>query len=230
MIVTNDSLNIDKRLIELHDILKNESLELVLVKGVVWNRGKIIQGADLDFYIVRNGFAPYESVSESARMNIQNLFRGMLISPRRGDYNVEDRVKLFYVDTEMRLGLKESDLTFANDESETFFTEGIYRTPSSFKPNKKQVIFILNRFLEEGGAFRRIDKKTYYPVLNFCMNNHSLYYKMLSSFEQEKGLFRPVTRIDYKKFVLANFNGQNSEDFIYVKPLHKALKEVLQHD
>ena len=207
MIVTNDLLSIDRRLIEAYNILKNENLELVLIKGVVWNKGKILQGADLDFYIAQNGFIPYESASENIRINIQNLFHGTLISPRRDDYHVDNRVELFYVDTEMRLGLEESYLTFANDESETFFMKGIYSTPSSFKPNKKQVIFILNRFLEESGDFRRIDKKTYHILLDFCKNNHFLYYKMLSSFEQENGLFRPVTGLDYKKLVLEHFNG-----------------------
>ncbi len=230
MKVINDLLTIDKRLQEVDSILKTENFKLVLVKGIVWNKGKILQGADLDFYIETKGFVPYESASANARESIQNLFPRMLISPRREDYNVEDRVKSFYVDAEMRLGLKESDLAFANDESKTFFMDGVYSTSSGFKPNKKQAIFILNRFLEESGDFRRIENKTYHAVLDFCKNNHFLYYKMLSSFGQENGLFRPVVRLDYRKIVLEHFNGENKDDFIYIKPLHKALKEVLQHD
>lgn len=230
MKIKNTLLNIDNRLFEARRILKTENLEMVLVKGIVWNKGKILQGADLDFYIENNEFIPYESASENARKNIQNLFSGMLISPRKDDYNIEDRVKSFYVDAEMRVGLEESNVTFANDESKTFFIEGVYNTPPSFKPNKKQVIFVLNRCLEEGGDFRRMERKTYLKLLDFCKINHSLYYQMLSSFWQENGLLRPPFGLDYKKLVLENFNGANKEDFIYIKPLHKALEEVLQNE
>lgn len=219
-------LKIDPRLNLLGEQAQRQDTVVVVVKGVAWNRGMILDGADLDFYF-RNaeGFLPYGEAPAETRGMFATLFPDMLTIPRLHDHLVESRTAVYHVDVELSLAQPEQKLEFANSESREFYESGFLSVPSSFQINTGFVRFVLNRFLEETGNSRTLDAGTYQAVLDYVSSKgHNLYREMLSHFFRDNGVYRP-SGMYYDKLVKDHFdNGAGREDFIYIKPLCKALK------
>ena len=223
------NLPLDERLPILRKSLADQNLELVLVKGIVWNRGRLLAGADLDFYLRRDGeFKDYDELSCDRKKSVEQLFSGVLISPRKTDIKIDQRVKMFYVDAEMSFDEYGASVDFANYESKRFFEEGYFDCPDDFFPSINFVRFILNRFLEESGQKRTLSPRAYQKSkesLHQCTS--SLYAKILSSFLKKNNCRQAPASLPYEELVLQHFSeGGSKEDVIFIKPLNKTYKNL----
>jgi hypothetical protein len=227
--------NIDPRLIELSTLSEKEGLEFVIVKGTSWNKGQILEGSDLDFYMTRDKqYLVYEVVPAPIKDYIKEEFRDLLVVPRGDDFDSKIRAKEFYIDCVTILRTSNGSFNFAeayfiNPESRLFYENGILEISSEFEICPKFIRFTLNRMLEETGRTRRMTPYVYEESLDAItrLGLPVLYTKLLKSFERVDGLYKPVLDCDLasevKEFIL---NGGLPEYLIYVKPLNKAYKAL----
>lgn len=222
-------LNIDERFFKLVQEFNQKGLEFVLVKGIVWNRGRLLEGADLDFYVREKGQCiDYNKIPAKLRENLESQFRGVLISPRETDSSVEERIKRFYVDAELILEQEHAQVLFANSESKYFFERGFYSFSNGFIPSDFTVRFVLNRFLEETGRNRTLSGQVYEILMNYvCCSGNKLYKEILTSFTKKDGLYYSPQYLPYIQLVQDHLDvGGPREDLIFIKPLNKALKMI----
>ena len=220
-------LDVDSRFNQISDEFNKSGLDFVLVKGVVWNKGQLLDGADLDFYVIQNGaFVPFETISKDLQNLVNDNFPNVLISPRIDDFNSAERVRRFYVDAEMVLDETDALLKYANENSRLFFEEGIYDLPSDFKTSLFTIRFALNRLLEEGKVDRKLSKTSYDLLKNYAKSlDYNIYDEMLNSFTQSGDVYIPSKNIDYDSLVENHLkNNFAKEDVIFIKPLNAALK------
>jgi hypothetical protein len=218
----HEELNIDKRFFEITQRFNQNGLEFVLVKGIVWNRGRLLDGADLDFYVRENEqFKDYCEIPLKLKEDLESQFQGVLISPRETDFNIDERTQRFYVDAELVLNQNYANLLFANSESRDFFEKGVYSVPDGFIPSDFTVRFVLNRFLEETGFDRTLSLQAYEKLADYVRcSEKEIYKKMLDSFSKEDGLYHPPQFLPYTQLVLDHLHmGRPREDLIFIKPL-----------
>ena len=223
------NLDVDGRLFKVNKVFNDDGEELILVKGIVWNKGKLLEGADFDFYLRQDGiFKDYDNVSDDKKAFIQSILKGFLISPRKTDHHAKVRCEKIYFDAEMTLHDNYANLDFANNESAEFFENGYLQYPENFETNIHLVRFILNRFLEETGVNRVLSLKNYESLIEFTDNlSNGLYREILSSFSVKNGACHPPQSLEYKKIVLKYVSeGIPKEDLIYIKPLNRAYKNL----
>jgi hypothetical protein len=224
-----ESLNVDQRFIEIQEEFAGNGLEFVLVKGIVWNRGALLEGADVDFYARQSGqFLDYDCLPDNCRRLIEDSFKGVLVSPRKTDFESAARSAQVYLDAEMVAGKDYAELLFANKESREFFESGHFDCPESFEPNIFLLRFVLNRFLEETGSERTISAPAYSKLVNFSdESGNKLYSSILSCFPKKGDVFCSPGTLPYHSLVLEGIAQKRPrQDFIYIKPLHKALEEI----
>lgn len=224
-----DSLNLDDRLIRLDDCLKEANLKLILVKGVVWNKGAILDGADLDFYVNgKQGFYDFSKVPNKCKNLINKMFKGTLVVPREDDYEPNVRVNRFHIDAEMYFKNDTAIIDFANDESIEFFESGHYDCPNNFTSSIYQVQFILNRMLEDNHAKKSLSRNAYTIATNWCLNNSkALYLEMFHYFKKQGDKLLPPSNLNYIDIVKKYLENDGMEkDLYFIKPLNRALKEI----
>lgn len=225
----HEELNIDKRFFEITQRFNQNGLEFVLVKGIVWNRGRLLDGGDLDFYVRENErFKDYCEIPLKLKEDLESQFQSVLISPRKTDFSLDVRTQRFYLDAELVLNQNYANLLFANSESRDFFEKGLYTFPDNFIPSDFTVRFVLNRFLEETGHSRTLSSQAYEILMDYvCCSGKEINRKMLSSFSKEDGLYHPPQSLPYNQLVLDHLHmGRPREDLIFIKPLNKALKMI----